>query len=291
MDTIKPVIIIDSCTDLPYSFIKKHDIKVVNLTYQFKGKENVDDFFQSIEPKVFYDEVRAGEMPTTSQVNSEEYIKTFRPYIERNIPVISLSFSSALSGSYSSSVLAKDTLLEEFPDADLTLIDTKSASLGSGLIAWNAIKLLEEGASKDEIIQWVEENKLKVAHWFTVSDLNHLKRGGRVSGAAAFIGTMLDIKPILHVDNEGRLIPVTKVKGRKKSIRALFEKLEETIVEPEKQIIYISHGDAPEDAKHLADLIKAKYDVQDIIINHVGPVIGSHSGPGTLALFFIASGR
>jgi DegV family protein with EDD domain len=291
MDTIKPAIIIDSCTDLPYSYIKEHDITVVNLTYQFKGKENIDDFFQSIDPKTFYDEVRAGEMSTTSQVNSEQYIKNFRPFIEKNISIISLSFSSALSGSFGSSVLAKDMLLEEYPDADITLIDTKAASLGSGLIAWNAIEMLKEGVSKEEIVQWVEENKLKVAHWFTVGDLNHLKRGGRVSGATAFIGTILDIKPILHVDNEGRLIPVTKVKGRKKSIRALFEKLQETIVNPEGQTIFISHGDSLEDAQYLADLIKAKYNVKDIIINYVGPVIGSHSGPGTLALFFISSGR
>lgn len=291
MDTIKPAIIIDSCTDLPYSYIKEHDITVVNLTYQFKDKENVDDFFQSNDPKSFYDELRAGEMSTTSQVNSEQYIIAFRSFIEKNIPVISLSFSSELSGSYGSSVLAKDMLMEEYPDADLTLIDTKAASLGSGLIAWNAFKMLEEGASKEEIIQWVEDNKLKVAHWFTVDDLNHLKRGGRVSGATAFIGTMLNIKPILHVDNEGRLIPVTKVKGRKKSIRALFEKLQETIVNPEGQTIFISHGDALEEAQYLADLIKSKYNVKDIIINYVGPVIGSHSGPGTLALFFLGSGR
>ncbi len=291
MDTIKPVIIIDSCTDLPYSYIMEQRATVVNFTYQFKGKENVDDFFQSIDPKSFYDDVRAGEMPTTSQVNTDEYIKTFRPFIEKNIPVISLSFSSALSGSYGSSVLAKDMLLEEYPNADITLIDTKAASLGSGLIAWNAIKMLKEGASKEEIIKWVEDNKLKVAHWFTVGDLNHLKKGGRVSGATAFIGTMLDIKPILHVDNEGRLIPVTKVKGRKKSIRALFEKLQETIVNPDDQTIFISHGDALEDAQYLGDLIKAKYNVKDIVFNNVGPVIGSHSGPGTLALFFLSSGR
>ncbi len=291
MDTIKPAIIIDSCTDLPYSYVMEHDIKVVNLTYQFKGKENVDDFFQSISPKSFYDEVRAGEMSTTSQVNSDVYIKTFRPFIEKNIPVISLSFSSALSGSFGSSVLAKDMLLEEYPEADLTLIDTKSASLGEGLIVWYVIKMLKEGKSKEEIVKWVEDNKLKVAHWFTVDDLNHLKRGGRVSSAAAFLGTMLNIKPVLHVDNEGRLIPVTKVKGRKKSIRALFEKLQETIVNPEEQTIFISHGDALEDAQYLADLIKENYNVKSIVLNYVGPVIGSHSGPGTLALFFLASGR
>ena len=151
--------------------------------------------------------------------------------------------------------------------------------------------MLEAGASKKELVEWVESNKLKVAHWFTVGDLNHLKRGGRVSGATAFIGTMLNIKPVLHVDNEGRLIPVSKVKGRKKSIRALFEKLQQTIVNPENQTIFISHGDSLQDAQYLANLIKEEYNVQDIIINHVGPVIGAHSGPGTIALFFLADER
>lgn len=291
MDTIKPVIVIDSCTDLPYDYIQKHNIPVVHLTYLFKGKNYTDDFFQSVDCKTFYNEVRSGEMPTTSQVNAEDYIKVFRPFLEERRPVIYLSFSSALSGSYNSSVLAKNTLLEEYPDADITLIDTKAASLGSGLIACHAIKMLEAGASKDVLIEWVENNKLKVAHWFTVDDLNHLKRGGRISGAAAFLGTMLNIKPVLHVDNEGRLIPISKVKGRKKSIRALFEKLQETIVSPEDQTIFISHGDAPQDAQYLADLIKEEYQIQDIVINHVGPVIGAHSGPGTLALFFLAERR
>ena len=291
MNTVKPVVVIDSCTDLPYEYIKGHNIPVVNFTYHFKGKDNTDDFFQSIDPTIFYNRIRAGEMPTTSQVNTELYIKTFRPYLEEKRPVICLCFSSALSGSYNSCVLAKGILEEEYPNADLTIIDTKAASLGSGLIAWHAIKMLEEGASKEELVQWIETNLLKVAHWFTVNDLNHLKRGGRVSGATAFIGTMLDIKPILHVDDEGLLVPVSKVKGRKKSLRALFEKLQETIVSPEGQMIFISHGDAQEDAQYLADMIKKEYKVQDVLINHVGPVIGAHAGPGTIALFFLATGR
>lgn len=291
MKTMQPVIVIDSCTDLPYDFIKKHSIPVVNFTYHFKDKDYIDDFFQSMDDKSFYEDVRNGEMPTTSQVNAEDYIKVFRPLLEEKRQVVYLCFSSALSGSYNSSLLAKETLLEEYPDADITIIDTKAASLGSGLIAWYAIKMLEEGATKEELIEWVENNKLKVAHWFTVDDLNHLKRGGRVSGTAAFIGTMLDIKPILHVDSEGRLIPVSKVKGRKKSIRALFEKLQETIVNPNDQVIFISHGDCLQDAQCLAGLIQSNYDVQNIVINTVGPVIGAHSGPGTIALFFLAVER
>jgi DegV family protein with EDD domain len=288
MDT---VILIDSCTDLPYRYIKEHNIPVFHLTYHFQGRDNKDDFGQSVDYKTFYDAVRGGEMPTTSQVNVDAYTRTFRSYIEQGKSVLYLAFSSALSGSYNSSVMARDMLLEEYPDADITVIDTKAASLGEGLLVWHAVNLLESGAAKDEIVQWVENNKLKLAHWFTVEDLNHLKRGGRVSGVAAFIGTILDIKPILHVDNEGRLIPVSKVKGRKKSIKALFEKLEDTIVNPEEQVIFISHGDSEEDARHLADLIRSRFKVRDILINYVGPVIGAHSGPGTLALFFLAEKR
>jgi len=288
---MNPVLILDSCTDLPYSFIKEHNIPVINFTFHFKGSDNIDDFGQSMDFKTFYDAVRKGEMATTSQVNADVYTKAFRPFVEQNRPVIYLCFSSALSGSYNSAVMARDMLLDEYPESDITVIDTKAASMGEGLIAWYAVKMLEEGSGKDEIVQWVETNKLKVAHWFTVEDLNHLKRGGRVSGTAAFIGTMLDIKPILHVDDEGRLVPVTKVKGRKRSIKTLFEKLEESIVNPEDQVIFISHGDSHNDAEYLAGLIRAKYNVRDIIINQIGPVIGAHSGPGTLALFFIADKR
>jgi DegV family protein with EDD domain len=288
MDT---VILIDSCADLPYSYVKEHNIPVIHFTYQFQGKDNRDDFGQSVDYKTFYNAVRSGEMPTTSQVNVDVYTSVFRSYIKQNQSVIYLCFSSALSGSCNSAVLARDMLLEEYPDADITIIDTKAASMGEGLLVWHAVNLLENGASKDEIIQWVENNKLKTAHWFTVEDLNHLKRGGRVSSAAAFIGTMLDIKPVLHVDNEGRLIPVTKVKGRKKSIKALFEKLEDTIVNPEEQVIFISHGDSEEDANHLADLIRSRFQVKDILISYIGPVIGAHSGPGTIALFYLADHR
>lgn len=215
----------------------------------------------------------------------------FKPYVKAGVSIIYLSFSSALSGSYNGAVLARDMLMEEYEDADITIIDTKAASMGEGLIAWYAISMLENGASKDEIIDWVENNKLKVAHWFTVEDLNHLKRGGRVSGAAAFIGTLLSIKPLLHVDNEGRLIPKFKVKGRKKSLKALFDKLDETIVNAKDQVIFISHGDSEDDAIYLADMIRKKHPVKDIIINCIGPVIGAHSGPGTIALFFIADTR
>jgi DegV family protein with EDD domain len=288
---MNPVILIDSCADLPYSYVKEHNIPVIHFMYRFRGWDHLDDFGQSMDYRTFYNGVRNGEMSTTTQVNAETYAEFFTPHVKEKRSIIYLCFSSALSGSYNSAVLARSMLLEKYPDADITIIDTRSASMGEGLLIWYAVDLLEKGAGKDEIIQWVESNKPKLAHWFTISDLNHLRRGGRISGTSAFIGTMMDIKPILHVDEEGRLIPVFKVKGRKKSVRALFEKMEETIVHPEDQILFISHGDAEADANHLADMIRSKYKVKDIWIHPMGPVIGAHAGPDSLCLFFLADKR
>jgi DegV family protein with EDD domain len=282
------VIITDSCSDLPLWYVKQRNIPIINYTFNFRGKDYKDDFGQSISYSEFYNDVRNGEMPTTSQVNSQVFIDCFTKYIEKNTSIIYLSFSSALTGTFNNVLLARQILLEKYPNADISIIDTLSASMGQGLLVHYALDLLDQGASKQEIVDWVENNKLKLAHWFTVEDLGHLKRGGRLSSTAAFVGTILNIKPVLHVDNGGRLVPVIKAKGRKKSLKTLIEKMDETIVEPEKQTIFISHGDSIDDANYVAELIRERFPVKDIIINHIGPVIGSHAGPGTIALFFMA---
>lgn len=288
---METVLLIDSCTDLPLSFVEENQIPYVSLVCNFLGGEYKDDFGKTLSCKEFYDTVRGGEMPSTSQVNVYVYQEVFSKYAEEGKSVIYLGFSSALSGSLNSARMAQEMVCEAFPEADITVIDSRSASLGEGLLAYYAFNMLKEGASKDEVVSWLESNKLKLNHWFTVDDLGHLKRGGRVSGAAAFVGTLLDIKPILHVDDEGRLIPKSKVQGRKKSIKTLFEMFEENVVNPEEQVIAISHGDCLEDAKYLESLILKSYKVKEVIINPVGPVIGAHSGPGTLALFFMGSKR
>lgn len=288
MDT---VLLIDSCTDLPHSYVEKNELPFVSLVCNFKGQEYKDDFGKTLSYKEFYTAVRNGEMPSTSQVNVYEYTEVFKEYALKGISVIYLGFSSVLSGSLSSAKLAKDMVCEEIKDADITIIDSKSASLGEGLLAYYANEMLKEGASKDEVVSWIESNKLRMNHWFTVDDLGHLRRGGRLSGAAAFVGTLLDIKPILQVDDEGKLIPMSKIKGRKKSLKTLFEMLHENIVSPEEQVIAISHGDCIEDVEYLKDMILKEYKVKDVIINHVGPVIGSHTGPGVVALFFMGSKR
>jgi DegV family protein with EDD domain len=288
---METVIIIDSCCDLPKEYIEDSKTPVLKMTVNFKGKEYKDDFGVSLPYKDFYDEVRKGEIPSTAQINVYDYSEEFKKHVIQGKAIICITLSSALSGSYNSACIAKNMILEDYENADITVIDSRCASLGEGLLDYYVIELLKKGASKDEIISFIEENKLKINHWFTVDDLNHLKRGGRVSATAAAIGTLLDIKPILHVDDEGRLLPITKVKGRKKSIKALAEELDKKIVNSKEQVIFISHGDCIDDAKLLEKLIREKHDVMDVIINPIGPAIGSHSGPGTVALFFMGEKR
>ncbi|WP_353892601.1 DegV family protein [Proteinivorax hydrogeniformans] len=286
----KPLIVTDSCCDLPLDLVKDYDIPIIKLSFSFKGKNHTDDFGQSIGYKEFYDEVRGGEVPTTSQINTYDFEQFFAPYLEKGEDIIYISFSSALSGTCQSAMIAKETLNEKYPQGNLTVVDSKCASMGQGLLVYLAYKQLEQGKTKDEIVAWLEDNKMRLNHWFTVSDLNHLKRGGRVSAASATVGTLLSIKPILHVDNEGRLVPKTKVKGRKKSIKSLCNYLQENISE-ENQTVFISHGDCEDEANKLAELIKDVYKPKEIILNYIGPVIGSHSGPGTIALFFMGEER
>ena len=224
-------------------------------------------------------------------VNIGEFQEKFEKYVNEGYSIIYIGFSSALSGCINSARLAAENIKLDNENADIRIIDSKSASMGLGLLVFYAAKMLKEGKSRDQIVNWIEENKLRVNHWFTVDDLNHLKRGGRISNSVAIVGRMLSIKPIMHVDNEGRLIPVYKVKGRKKSIKVLQEKIAEKIVNPEEQTIFISHGDCLEEAEHLKELITSEIKVKDVIINNIGPVIGSHAGPGTIALFFIGDSR
>jgi len=288
---IKTVIMTDSSSDLPLSFIEGNEIPYVSLICHFRGKEYYDDFGKSLDYGEFYTAVREGEMPSTSQVNVQTYFDEFCKHMHLGNSVIYIGFSSALSGSLQSAFIARNMVLEKYKDADITIIDSKSASLGQGLLVYYANEMLRNGCTKEQIVSWLEENKLKMNHWFTVDSLDHLKRGGRISGATAMIGTILNIKPVLRVNNEGGLEPAAKVQGRKKSIKLLADKLGERIVNPESQVIAISHGDCLDDALYMQKLLTENYSLKNFIINHVGPVIGSHSGPGTLALFFLGSDR
>ena len=202
-----------------------------------------------------------------------------------------IGFSSGLSGTYQSAALAREELKQRFPGRRLEVFDSRCASMGEGLLVYHAAKLQQAGKSLDEVLSWLKENVLNLCHWFTVDDLNHLKRGGRVSTATALVGTMLGIKPVLHVDNEGHLIPVSKVRGRKQSLDALVRRMEDTALDPAGQMVFISHGDCLEDARYVERQIREKLGVRQVELGFIGPVIGAHSGPGTVALFFLGKER
>lgn len=288
---MKTVIFTDSCCDLTIDYVRENNIEVMPLTVNINSTYVPDDLGQTIGYKEFYDSIRNGEMPSTSTVNAFAFEEKFKEYTNKGYSIIYIGFSSALSGCVNSANIAKGIVDDEIKNADITVVDTKSASLGLGLLVYKANEMLKDGESKEAIINWLEENKLKVNHWFTVDDLNHLKRGGRVSSTAAVVGTILSIKPIMNVSDEGKLTPITKVKGRKKSIKHLQEMLQERIINPEEQVVFISHCDCLDEAEKLKDMILGKNKVKDVKINYVGPTIGSHAGPGTLALFFIGNER
>ena len=275
----------DSGSDLPKDIIDKFSIHSIGLICNFNDKEYIDEYGKSIDYKTFYDGLRNGAMPITSQINSFRFFEIFEKYAKENIPIIYIAFSSALSGTYNSSLIAREEILEKYPNADISIIDTRCASLGEGLLVYEACKLRENGASKEDVVNHIENIKLKVNNIFTVDDLNHLKRGGRISPTVATIGSLLQVKPILYIPEDGTLQSFSKVKGRKKAIKTLYNYFEEKFDYSKDNTIFISHGDCIEEAEKLASIIKEKYDV-NIIISYIGPVIGSHSGPNTLAIFF-----
>lgn len=285
-------IVTDSTTDLTPELIQELDVQVIPLCYMMGGKtyHNIPGGGEMTD-KEFYAKLRAGSMSTTTQVNSEEFLHVFTPLLEAGQDVLYIAFSSGLSGTYQSAVLAREELKQRFPDRRLEVFDSLCASMGEGLLVYHAAKLRQAGKSLDEVLAWLKGNVLDLCHWFTVDDLNHLKRGGRVSTATALVGTMLGIKPVLHVDDEGHLIPVSKVRGRKQSLDALVRRMEDTVLDPGNQMVFISHGDCLEDAQYVERQIREKLGVQQVKLGFIGPVIGAHSGPGTVALFFLGKER
>lgn len=284
-------IMADSAADIPLSLIEKYNIPLVGLKCNFKGKEYVEDGGLSLSYSDFYKGIREGALPTTSQVNSQTYYETFEKYVKEGLSVIYPCFSSALSGSINSAQLAKNSILENYPSADITIIDTKCASLGCGLLILKASKLKSNGESKDSVIEFIETTAPSINHFVTLDDLRYLQKGGRLSGTAATLGTILQLKPMVKVNENGELINYKKVKGRKKSIQMLFEEFEENATDIDLQeLIAISHSDCLKDAEKLASMIKEKYKV-DVLINTIGCVIGSHTGLNTIALFFLGNGR
>ena len=286
------VIVTDSSADLSAQMAEKAGVQVLPLRFTVGGKTyyNWPDN-REMDPKVFYRMLREGEVATTAAVNISQYLDMLEPILQSGTDVLVLSFSSGLSATYDSSRLAAEELREKYPQRKIFAVDTLCASLGQGLLVWHAAQLKDQGKSIEEVRDWVEENKLHLCHQFTVDDLHFLKRGGRISATTAVVGTMLKIKPVLHVDDGGKLVNIGKARGRKASLKALVDRMEETAIDPAGQTVFISHGDCMEDAEYVAGLVKEHMGVQDVRINYVGPVIGAHSGPGTLALFHLGSRR
>lgn len=288
----KYIIVSDSCCDLNLDQIKDFGIEVIPLSFQIKGKE-YHNYADEREMKThdFYELLRNKEVSVTSQAAPSDFISVFTKYVKEGYDILYISFSSALSGTYNSSLVARNAVLDEYPAAKIVCIDSLSASMGQGLLVYHACKLQQAGKSIEEVAEFVNQNILHLVHWFTVDDLGTLKRGGRLSATSAFLGTILNVKPVLHVSDEGKLVPVEKVRGRKKSLISIIERCKKSIINPSEQVIFISHGDCLEEAKFVGEKIKEEVGVKDIIYNYVGPVIGSHSGPGTIALFYLGVNR
>ena len=282
-------IITDSCCDFPTELYRELKLDFVPLTVEFRGDTFDDRNDASL--KGMYDGLRTGEPARTSAVNPNRWSEAMEKALSHGQDVLVLAFSSGLSTTYQSAVIAAEELGEKYPDRTIRVADTLCASMGQGLLVWHACKKRDEGLSLEELYQWVLDNRLHLCHWFTVDDLMYLKRGGRISAATALVGTMLQIKPVLHVDDEGHLINMTKTRGRRAAIDSLVRKAQELGEGYDNSTMFISHGDCHEDAEYLAQQLKEKCGVKEVLISYVGAVIGSHSGPGTLALFFLGQHR
>lgn len=285
------VIVTDSCCDLPYNFLVENKIEMIPLTITINGQSSKDELAATGGYDSFYKQMLEGVTPMTSQANVYDFKQVFIKHAKEGNAVIYIGFSGALSGCVASARLAQREVEQEIATAQIKIVDSLCASMGQGLLVYYALKKVQEGSSIDEVVDFIELIKLKINHWFTVSDLKYLFKGGRVSKTAATVGTLLQIKPILHVDNEGRLVPVEKVKGRKKAVSQLIERIKTCIVEPENQVVFISHGDALKEAEIIREELLSKCHVKEVWIQYIGAAVGSHAGPGTLAVFFIGAGR
>lgn len=284
------VICTDSACDIKPATLSEWGVEYCSLTFQFNDSDTI---YSNNEMDVteFYDKMRAGGIAKTSAINTDTFEKVFEKYLAEGKDLLYLGFSSGLSATYNSARLAAEALREKYPERKILAVDSLAASAGFGLLVYLTVKERDKGATIEEAAAFAESIKLNICHWFTVDDLEYLKRGGRVSPTVAFFGNKLGIKPVLHVDNEGHLINVSKVRGRKHAIAALAKELGNSAIDPAGGVVYISHGDCQKDVDQLAEILKADYNVKVELVTDVGPVIGAHSGPGTLALFFVGKER
>ena len=281
-------IITDSCCDLTEQQYNELGVSCASLTVLYNG-ESHNNFSDPAAVKAFYDELRGGVTASIAAANPDDWAAIMEEALKEGQDVLALAFSSGLSTTYQSAVIAAKDLRETYPDRKILVVDTLCAALGQGMLVYLACKKRDEGMDIDALYNWVEENKLHLCHWVTVDDLSHLKRGGRISATTALVGTMLNIKPIIFVDNDGHLINTSKVRGRKTAMELLANKLGETAID--KELAFIGHGDCPEDAAALEAILKEKHGVKEVITGYVGPVIGAHTGPGVLVVFFMGTHR
>lgn len=284
------VLFTDTNADIHPSILDQWGVGYTNLTFRFEGEDR-DYINGEMSGAEFYAKMRKGDVAKTAAANAETFKELFRPTLEAGKDVLYLAFSSGLSTTYQSSAMAAEELKEEFPERKIAVVDTLAASAGQGLLVYLANEQKKAGASLEEVAKYVEDNRLHLCHWFTVDDLVYLKRGGRVSPAVAFVGGMLGIKPVLHVDDEGHLINMGKVRGRKASLQALADKYAELALDPGKDVVFISHADCIDDVETLKSMLKEKGCAEVAMVNDICPVIGSHSGPGTMAVFFLGKHR
>jgi len=285
------IIMTDSDSDLPFALQQEMNIPVVHMPYTLDGQEYLDDLGQTMDYKIYYDKMRAGAHPTTSALNEFVYLEYFEPILAEGNDLLFIAFSSQLSATINAIYSAREQLLEKYPERKFIVVDTLSISGPQTLLIIKAHEMYKSGAAIEEVAAWLEENKLRAQAWFTVDDLVYLKRGGRVSAAAAAIGTLLDLKPILTETTEGKLAAAEKVRGRRKAMNYIVDKAVENIVDPGESIALVLHADSPADAERLRDLAAAKLPGLTLRIENVGPVIGAHAGPGALALCFMGKKR
>lgn len=285
-------IVTDSTSDLPQEMVDELGVTVIPMNFTIGD----DSFFnypdeREISSHDFYARLSAGQGSTTNQISLATFVETFEPMLGAGYDVLYLGFSSGLSGTYNNSVVASKDLAQRYSDRKIYVVDTLSASMGEGLLVWHAAQLQKEGKTIDEVKVWAEQNRLRMHHWFTVDDLNHLKRGGRISGASALVGTVLGIKPVMHFDDEGHIILVDKIRGRKQSLDDLTAHMKKTAEDPGSQMIFIASADSPESSEYVKKQVASLFGTERFAIGNIGPVIGAHSGPGTVALFYLGVDR
>lgn len=285
-------IVTESTADLTPELIDRFKITVIPMRFSFGDKEYYNyPNNRELSSEDFYQKLREGHVSTTTAINMSQFEEAFLPILERGEDILYLGFSSGLSSTYGTAVVVSEQLKEQYPLRKIVVIDTLAASMGEGLLACLAAIQKQNGACLTEVADWVRAHILKLCHWFTVDDLMYLYRGGRVNALAAHVGTAFGIKPILHVDNEGHLIPAAKVRGRKQSIEALADKIGELGTDVSEQIIFIGHAEAADAAQMLADMINSRFSPKEIQIASIGPVVGSHTGPGLVSVYFMGTSR